>query len=455
MKTRFPAVHILCLLGACMAAHSPLSARGAGDEADWPIPAYEENDAREADELPHLDEHSTLRDYLIYAALNNPGLEAAFTRWKAASEKAAQAESLPDPQFTYAHFIEEVETRVGPQQSRFGLMQRVPWFGKRTLRGDVATEAANTAFHQYQAAKLKLFYEVKKAYYEYYFLYRAIGITEDNIQLLRHLEGVAQTRLRAGGSQSGVIRAQVELGKLDDRLRTLNALRVPLRTRLNAAMNRPHGAPLSWPREAPLAGAALDADKILEQFAGANPELSALDGMIRKEDRSIALARKEYFPDVTLGLDYIATDDALMAGTPDSGKDPVIAMVSVNLPIWRGKLKAGVEEARHRHRAAELMREDLSNVLESDLHMALYRFQDAGRKIDLYGDTLIPQSEQALRVTEEAYRTGTADFLDLIDAERLVLEFRLTHVRALADREIALAEVEKLAGVPLGSQSSN
>ena len=404
--------------------------------------------------LPDIESEASLSELLTYAALNNPGLEAAFHRWKAAVERISHVQKPPDPTFTYMYFIEEVETRVGPQNNKLGLMQKVPWFGKLKLRGAIAAEAANAAFEEYQKAKLQLFFDVKKAYYEYYYLYRAISITDDNIQLLKHLEGVARSMHRAGGPQTGVIKAQVELGKLDDRLRTLQELRGAIAARLNASLNRPYHASIPWPRQAPVAGAKLLEDEMFEQLSVANPELKTLDKLIKKEEQAIVLAKKAYFPDIMVGIDYIDTDDALIPSTPDSGKDPVIAMIALDIPIWRGKNKAGVEDAHRRHDSAQLERENRENILEADLKMALYRFHDAERKIDLYGDTLLPQAEQALKVTEEAYRSGSEVFLNLIDAERLLLEFQLAHERALADREIALAEVEKLVGKPLGRETT-
>lgn len=420
----------------------------------WPAPAYESGKEVLSGEFPPLDESAVLSDYLAYAALANPGLEAAFNRWKAAVAKAVQVDALPNPKFTFGYFIEEVETRVGPQEYRVGLSQMFPWFGKLKLRGDVAAAEANAAFEQYQAVKLDLFAGVKRVYYEYYYLGRAISITEDNIELLKHLEGVARSKLKAGASQSGVIKAQVELGKLDDRLRSFQDMRGPMVARLNASMNRPRDASLPWPRFVALVGAEIQEEEMFEQLAAANPELKSLDSLIQKEEQAIRLARKEYYPDFALGVDFVSTDEALMSGVRDSGRDPVVAMIALDIPIWRGKYKAGVQETRRRLLAAELTRENRSNLLEADLRIALFRFRDTERKINLYGDTLVPLAGQALNVTEEAYRSGSADFLNLIDAERLLLEFQLAHERALADREIALAEVEKLVGRPLGIRTT-
>ncbi len=398
--------------------------------------------------VPALGDNPALSDYLTYAALNNPGLESQFAGWKAALEKVPQADALPDPRLTYAYFVNEVETRVGPQIQKIGLSQMLPWFGVLDLRGDAASEAAVSAFEKFQAAKLRLNYTVKRAYYEFYYLHRAITITRDNIELIKHLEGVARSRLRTGGSQAGPIRAQVELGKLDDRLRSLMDMREPVAARLNAALNRPLDALLPWPTNAPLSGAQIHEAEIRMRMRDANPELKALDAGVRKEELSIALAKRAGYPNLMLGIDYVDTDEALMPGTPDSGKDPLMAMVGVEIPLWRGKYRAMVKEAEHRRDAARLAREDKQIDLDYQLTTAFYRFRDAGRKVNLYGDTLIPQAEQSLTVTEEAYRAGNEDFLVLVDAERLLLEFRLALERALVDREIALAEIDMLVNAP-------
>lgn len=398
---------------------------------------------------------ATLSEYLSEAAHNNPGLEAAFNRWKAALEKIPQANALPNPQLSYTYMFQDVETRVGPQKDRYGLTQMFPWFGTLDLREGVADEAAKAAYEEFEAAKLKLFYEVKDAYYEYYYLARAIAITEDNLRLLKHFESVAQAQYKAGAPVAGVIKAQVELGKLDDRQRSLQDMREPIVARLNAALNRPHDAELPWPQEAPKQAAPLSNEEIFDALRTTNPELKSLDHAVTREDRAIRLARKANFPNFMVGVDYIFVDDALNPDTPDSGKDAIMGMVALDLPIWRGKNRAGVEEARRRRDAVSETREQMGNQIEARLKMVLYRFRDAERKINLYGSTLIPQAEQGLNVTEEAYRAGKVDFLSLIDAERLLLEFQLAHERALVDREQRVAEIEMLVGKPLEALTIN
>jgi cobalt-zinc-cadmium efflux system outer membrane protein len=376
--------------------------------------------------LPPLGQNAGLPDYLAYAALNNAGLEAAYDRWQAVMEKIPQARALPDPRLSYGHFIRSVETRVGPQQYRVGVAQSFPWLGKRGLRGDVATQEAHASYQEYEAAKLRLFYNVKSTWFELAYLHRAIEITENNLSLLKDLEKVAQTKVRGGSGLAGVAKAQVELGKLEDQKRSLLDFRQPLAARLNAALSRPANSPIAFPKSIAVSSRQLDEQRLLEWLAETNPELRGLEAQIAKGQKGVELAGKDYFPDVTVGVDYTQTDGALVPGVRDNGKDPVMATVSINIPLWRKKYDAAL-------RAAELK-------------MALYKFQDAERKIDLYRDTLTPLAEQSLEIAQQSWESGKADFLNLIDAERLLLEFQLQIERARANREQRLAEIEMLVG---------
>ena len=199
---------------------------------------------------PRITESSTIEDYLEYAALNNPGLQAAFNKWKAEMEGIAQASSLPDPKLSFRYYIEEVETRVGPQRRAIGLSQMFPWFGKLNLRGGIAGESANIARQRYEGQKRKLFLNVKSAYYEYYYLGRAIAVVEGHFRLVKGLEETITAHYKtATAGYSDMIRLQVELGKLEDRVSTLLDLRKPTTARLNAALNRPIDSELPIPKK--------------------------------------------------------------------------------------------------------------------------------------------------------------------------------------------------------------
>ena len=417
-------------------------------QPEWSTPAALDADGKAKVAADPLGEDAQLNDYLRYAALHNPGLEAAFNEWKAALERIPQARTLPDPRFNYRYFIENVETRVGPQRQAFGLSQTFPWFGKLELAGEVALESARAAQAQYAARKLRLFYEVKRAHSEYSYLGRALAVVQENLNLMGYLEGVARTRFKAAaGQHPDVIRAQVELGKLDDQLRSLKDLRGALAARLNASMNRPIETPIPWPKTIPEAVGKMDSDALVKSLRLTNPELQALQHEIAMRRAGISLAGKNYYPEITVGVDYIDTGESRSAMRPaDSGQDAVAAGFSITLPIWREKYDAGVRESMARFGAATKMRVDRQNMLAAELKTAIYHYEDAVRKIDLFRDTLVPKAQQSLKATEASFRAGQSTFIDLMDAERVLLQFQLSYERALTDGAARLAEIETLVG---------
>lgn len=395
----------------------------------------------------------SLGDYLRYASLNNANLKAMFEQWKAALEQVPQAEALPDPKFTYGYYIQEVETRVGPQKHRFGIMQMFPWFGKIEARTDAAASAAKAAKQRYEATKLKLFFEVKDAYYEYAYLAAAVDIAKENLELIKHFEEVARTKYSAAtAGQPDVIRAQVELAKIEDHLKTLEELREPISARLNAALNRQSFEMLPWPQKEKFQQVEVRRNQLIESLRARNPELSALNFETEAARHRIELAKKNFWPDIGVGVDWIVTDEAAMSGMKDSGKDPVILMFTMNLPIWRDSYKAAELQAKAETAKATQKKIDAENTLIAHAVRALYDFEDSGRKIKLYGNILVPKAQELLGASETAYQGGTVDFLSLIDAQRTLLEYQLWYERAVTNNRQKLAELEMLAGTQLSTE---
>jgi outer membrane protein TolC len=391
--------------------------------------------------------------YIRYAVLNNPGVEATFQNYIAAMERIPQVTALPDPRFSYRYYIQEVETRVGPQEHAFGLSQTFPWFGKLALQGEVASSAAEAVRERFEAKKDALVAEVIDAYLEYYHLGRAIAVVQGNRDLVQHLERVARTRYGAGAANHpDVIRAQVELGTLENQLASLKDRAGPFVARLNAALNRSQTTAIPFPTAAQVVPlGATDAD-VLSWIASSNPELRALQHEMESARAAAERADKDFYPDFTLGLDYIATGDARMGGGSGSGDDAVIAGFSFNIPLAPGKYRAAVREAEARRMSASLQRGDLMNKFQAEAATALFRLRDAERQINLYQETLLPKARESLNTTQSAYSTGNATFTDLVDAQRVLLSFELSYERSLTDHGQWRAALERLVGRDLPAE---
>lgn len=393
------------------------------------------------------DEIEDLNGYIEAALLANGEIRAAEENWRAAVQKAEQAGAPPDPRFSYGYYVTPVETRVGPQRHRFALAQTFPWFGRLSLKEQQAVLEAEAVRVKIEEAQLNVVRRVKDAYFEYAYAGRAIAIARENVELLKYLERVTEARYKAGLSPyAQFLRIQVELVRVEDRLRSLEDLLLPLQARLNAAMSRPSTDTLPLPDEIPIMIADMTEAEIAAALADGNPELRALQIQAEAASTGAEFARKGYFPDVTLGLEFIQTDKARV-GSPDrNGDDPLVATISFNIPLWFDARKAAVEEARSR--AASLKRQNTGayDRLSAAMQLALFKYRDAGRRIALFKNSLLPKTEQSLAATLDAFQAGGQSVLDLIDAERMLLEFQLSYLRALADQGQYLAEMESLIG---------
>ncbi len=177
-----------------------------------------------------------------------------------------------------------------------------------------------------------------------------------------------------------------------------------------------------------------------------NPELKILDHSTLSNEAGVKLAKLNFFPDIALGADVIVTGDSSVPGVIDSGKDPFLLKISFNLPIKIKKIKASIKEAKLKLNAARYERIEKENKLISTLETALFNFNDSGRIVNLYLDSLIPKARQAFEVTKTAFSTGKMGFLDFIDSQRTLLEFELILEKAKSSHHQNLAYIEKIVG---------
>jgi outer membrane protein TolC len=386
-------------------------------------------------------------EYLAYAAGQNPALKAAYYRWQALVEKSGYAGALPEPTISYTHYIENVETRVGPQEQRFSLRQTFPWFGTLGARKDISSETARAAYENFHAEKVKLFYEIKSAYYEYYYLGRDLAISRANLELLTFWESITRAKYRVNLiKHPDVIRAQVELGKMEDRVRTIENMAGPAAAGLRAALNLPDSVQLPLPSRIDIEETALNRDRVMRDVLTNNPDLKSLAHVIDRERAGLRLAGKMSLPNFMVGVDYIQTGDAIDPAMIDSGKDPWMVSVGMSVPIWFGANKARQKEAQANHRRAEYTYRDAQNQLKAFVEKVFFDFDDALRKIRLYRDGLVPKAEQSLNANYTAYQAGETDFLNLLDAQARLLDFQLQYERSRVDLALSRARLDMLMG---------
>jgi len=387
-----------------------------------------------------------LDDLITTALRDNPQLQAARQAALAAAAVPAQASSLDDPQAGIAWYLSEVETRVGPQEQRLFLSQKLPFWGKRGLRGAHADGMARAARATVHDVALGVVTRVRERYYDLAYVEESIRITEADRALVKDIVTAALAHYSAGhGQQRDVLRAQVALSRDTDRLLALRAQRATLTVELNEILARDKWTAIdgvALPQPLP------DVETMAElrdQMVAARPRLAVLARRVDAARAAEALARKQYYPDLTAAFDYMVTGEGPLP-VADNGTDSYWATLSINLPIWRKRLDAGVSQARASLAEAEAAYRDEQELADRELADLRFRLTTALDRVALFETGLVPQAEQALRATMDSYRTGQAGFLDLLDTERDWLDLRLAGFRARADLFQEQARLDRAVG---------
>ncbi|MFQ5511544.1 MAG: TolC family protein [Candidatus Krumholzibacteriia bacterium] len=395
-----------------------------------------------------LDSTSGLAEYVTYAMAQNPFLRSFADRFEAAREVPSQARALPDPMLAVGVFASSPETRVGPQEGALMVSQRLPFFGKLSLRGQIADKDADIWGQTYEEKALDLVRDVKRAYYEYYRVHEIIDVTEKEKAVIRQMQNVAQVKYASAlVGQQDVLKAQLALSNLDDRLTSLRRDLVTVTARLNELLNRDPGAPLAVPRVRSEGFDLENLDSLYELALSKRPEVAAADLSIERSERSRSLAKKQYYPDLTLGFSYVTVDQRPVTNLEDNGKDAILFSASINIPIWYQKLGAAVRESEARISMAKHRRQGIETRIRNEVQDARSRVQAARDLVNLYANVILPQAEQTFRASEAGYQTGRVDFLDYLDSERSLLAFRQTYFVLVADLGRQYADFERTLGV--------
>jgi len=266
-------------------------------------------------------------------------------------------------------------------------------------------------------------------------------VNREMVGLLEDLEKLAQSRTEVGrGSLQDLLRTQMERERLQNELANLRDSRQSFLTQFKAALGLGAGDPTPpLPRELPSSPLSTSGDQILATALARNPRLKAMEAEVRRAEASLALASKSRLPDFALGVEVDVKASPVMI-RPSAG---------MTLPIWRDKIAAEIAEA---HALEGASRARLSNellTLTVEVAMKSYEYRESTRLLELLQDTLLPKAKQSLEVARSGYSAGTTDFMDLIDAQRTLLEFRLAEVEARIKRELALADLSlQVVGVP-------
>jgi outer membrane protein TolC len=386
----------------------------------------------------HMESRLGLASLVQELESANPEIRAARQRWEAAKAIVPQVQALPDPKLQLGYQrMPMTDPLQGPM---YGFGQDIPFPGKLKLKGEVAQSEVERLEQEYQATRLRLVAAVKEAYYSLHFVHKSIEIVGSNKMLLMQFEKTAKTRYSVGqAAQQDVFRAQVEISRVLDRLAVLDQQKESLHAGINRLLNRPPAGPLGTPEEIHTTILTVPLHELNRRAEQFSPALLASAKSIDRSERSVSLAKRQYFPDfdvTALGL----RNDRIN----DNGYQ---IMLGIKIPLfYESKQKQGVREALA---SLEGAREDFTATRQDVLFQVKDGFvqaQRAERLITILRDAIIPQATLALQAAQTGYAVGKVDFLTLLNSLLTLQDSQLELHGEMVNHERALARLEAVTG---------
>lgn len=410
--------------------------------------------------LPSLlwaQEAKPVDQYLQVAAENNPQLKSSFNQYLAALEEVPQVGTLPDPQVTFAVFAQPVETRVGAQRANFSISQMFPWFGTLNAQERVAAERAKARLQAFEDEKLALFKQVKVTYNDLYYLQKAIEITQTNLELLASFKELATISFESGNAGfADVLRVEIEEEELQNQLQYLEDRRQPVLTRFEQLLNKNLQEPISFPDSLWEEQLVQQKSDIFQTILAENPRLEELEHEAQAFENQVEVAKKMGLPSFSLGMSYtniaprvdVEVPGAAAPGMdiPDNGKDAILfPQVGVRVPLFRKKYKAMERQAILQKEATAFSQENLEDQLLTELEQLYTEYLNAQREVSLYRN-LADLAERTLGLLQTEFSTGEADFEEIIQVERQLLNYRLQEEESRTKRNNYVYNINYLMG---------
>ncbi len=399
-------------------------------------------------ELPDLPAAPSWRDILHRAFLANGDLEASYFDWKAAVERIDMASAYPNSNVSlgYSYMFSSESMKTFDRQTfsaQFDSAMNLSFPTKVAQQGRVALDEARTSGERFRAAKFDLQQRVLSAWAEYTLLAERARVEEAQLALTRLAGDAVRARGQVAGVQTDLLRTEASLAIGEDALRNTQAELTSARAMLNGMLARDPDAPLAAPEATPpLREVRASDDVILAAGAEQNPDLAALAHQVEGRSDALELAQMQWIPDIN--------PTAMFTG---SISQALGAMVM--LPTNAVEIRAGIREAEAMLRAGEAMLRQARSDRAALLVATLVALRNSERQARLFETSIVPLTERVLTNARQSYAAGSSMYLDLLDAQSMLLDARFVVAEARAAREMRLAELEALIGADIETLASD
>jgi outer membrane protein TolC len=385
-----------------------------------------------------------LNELIAEALKNSPDILVSESKVQASYYRIPQAKALPDPMFMFGYQNEGFDRiTLGEEQGAqgmFTLSQMFPFPGKRGLKGEMAAKDTESLEAMHRVAQLKIVATVKQLYYDLFLAYKNIDILSKLTEYFSTVEDAATARYSSGmGSQQEVVMAQTEKYMLLEKEEMQKQKIEAIQGMLNSTVGRDVNVPLGRPAELASTPPGFGMEKLIEMAKSNSPEIRSRQKMVEAAEAKVKMAKKEYYPDVTLGANYYPRTKTFV--------DMWSLTATVNIPIfYKSKQEPAVQEANANLLGAKREMAATEYMLSSGIRENYSMARAAERLMKIYKEGLIPKTNQDFQLALSGYATGKIEAITPISRLKAVLDTEILYWGQYIEREKAMARLEVITG---------
>ena len=370
----------------------------------------------------------TLESLIAEGLKNSPEIQERQSNYKGIQERKNEVNTLPNTNFALGYFLSEPETRTGAQRLKLSVSQMMPWFGSITTRQNYVTSIAEAKFVDIAIASRKLITSISQSYYQLYSNQEKRKILSKNIELLKTYETMALNAVETGkASAVDVLKLQIRQNDLEKLVKILEQQYASEETRMNRFLNREKDETIALLQELNMPKTIPSVDK---SKMAIHPELIKYDKLYQSVEQSELLNQKEQMPMIGFGLDYVAVAERQGMSFSDNGKDIIMPMFSVSIPIFNKKYRSKTKQNDLQKEALVFGKESRKNALITKLETALNNRISSKINFDTQVQNL-EKANNAEQILIKSYESGTLNFNDVLDIQELQLKFQMEKIEAI------------------------
>ena len=388
----------------------------------------------------------SLAVYIAEAIRNNPGLKSEYQAYQAQMANAQGAGVLSDPQLSVGLFPQAMHHVNGKQLATITIMQMFPWFGTLKAGREQMEYKAQEAYQKFREKSLSTAFNVEKQWYSILATQEKVKAVKQKRALLNDIKKVAiylYKNYTAGRDtkMSDQLRLDAEEERLKEQTESLETQLTLQKQQFNITLHRQPNAALSLPDSITLRQMPTFNWTEIERN---NPKLAQYSAIQKAFKSQEEQTRAKGMPMIGVGLQYMRNGKVDMPMMPNmNGKDMVMPMVSVTIPIYRKKITSAIHSAQLMERSAAYNYQSQLDALQSTYLSIEQRADDIKRKLKLY-ESEVSLLNRTLELMQKEYATGAASLTDILQTTRESIDYDLLKAEANAQYNTITAEAIQL-----------